>query len=478
MTSTRDLVRETGSTQAGPDREPAAESHPVLAWALGFAVPAARSALTVVIALGLFAVAPALFGLQSTTVMSGSMEPGLRAGDVVVLQPAAPEKIRVGQVLMVDDPDRPGRLRLHRLVGVQEGRLVLKGDANPGPDSSHVTVEHVRGIGYFRVPWVGLPVLWARTGQFLPIGLLLIGLFVLAALACSDGTPEGARRMVRRMRRWSGRLLPAGRTASAARVLVAAGMLVGGIAAQPGAQAVFFAKATNASNSFATGTFPCPYRNTLPAASLYYTYAQASGSVEPDISGNGADGSLGDGVVRVGGDCASGASQNIAVSSRTGYVVPNSAVQAPSTFSLSLWFNATTTQGVLASFGDSKKATPSTTVDRQINFDSLGQLQSVMAGQSLASCTISSPSTGAWHLAVMTYSAGTARLYFDGSRRPCSYTLPADPAGFRGYWRFGYDTILNGPATDPYFTGSLDETAVYPTALTASQVDAIYAAGH
>jgi hypothetical protein len=49
---------------------------------------------------------------------------------------------------------------------------------------------------------------------------------------------------------------------------------------------------------------------------------------------------------------------------------------------------------------------------------------------------------------------------------------------YNGYWRVGGDN-LNGWPSQPssdYFAGSVDEAAVYPTALSAAQVAAHYAA--
>jgi hypothetical protein len=68
-------------------------------------------------------------------------------------------------------------------------------------------------------------------------------------------------------------------------------------------------------------------------------------------------------------------------------------------------------------------------------------------------------------------------LYLDGSTTSC-LTNDNNTASFPGYWRFGSDGALASDASaDPSFSGSLDETAVYPTPLTATQVDGISAVG-
>ena len=122
---------------------------------------AARTLLGVLVLLLLASVAPALAGWETTVVMSGSMAPTISPGDVAVVRPVDTADLRPGQLLLVDDPDTPGRLRLHRLVAVQPGGLQLKGDANPTADSALVAPGAVHGVGALRLPALGRPVLWA-----------------------------------------------------------------------------------------------------------------------------------------------------------------------------------------------------------------------------------------------------------------------------------------------------------------------------
>jgi hypothetical protein len=67
------------------------------------------------------------------------------------------------------------------------------------------------------------------------------------------------------------------------------------------------------------------------------------------------------------------------------------------------------------------------------------------------------------------------KLYVDGSLvASASYLAPG--AG-SGYWRFGGDTWFAAWPAD-YFSGDLDEVAVYPTILNAQQVAWHYHANH
>ena len=95
-----------------------------------------QTLLAMLVFFALWAALPALLGWQPTTVSSGSMMPRLRVGDVAVARPLdrAPA---LDQVLLFDDPDHPGKLRLHRFVRVDDqGRMITRGDANTSDDSS------------------------------------------------------------------------------------------------------------------------------------------------------------------------------------------------------------------------------------------------------------------------------------------------------------------------------------------------------
>ncbi|OUE32033.1 hypothetical protein BFL35_02145 [Clavibacter michiganensis] len=157
-----------------------------------------RGCLWFVVGLLFWAIAPLALGWHATTVMTGSMEPAVPAGSVVVVMPVGADSLVPGRVVQSDDPDRPGRLRLHRIVSVDEtdGSLVTKGDANQSEDSSHVATAQVHGVGILLVPFLGIPIRAWHDGD-----LGTLAAVALAAAAAAAGTrldrpfldaPEGA----------------------------------------------------------------------------------------------------------------------------------------------------------------------------------------------------------------------------------------------------------------------------------------------
>jgi signal peptidase I len=134
------------------------------------------------LALLALAIVPMSLGWHAAVVLSDSMSPALRVGDVVVHRPTG--QLELGQILVVDNPARPGQLLTHRLVGeTEDGQLTLQGDANAVADSTPVAPQAVEGRVQLRVPLIGLPVAWHRSGQLVPLLGAFAALLLLAATA-------------------------------------------------------------------------------------------------------------------------------------------------------------------------------------------------------------------------------------------------------------------------------------------------------
>ncbi len=130
---------------------------------------------TVVLALAvLAAAAPLVPRWEATVVSSGSMEPALRRGDVVVFADHPIEQTGVGTVVVFD-----GELSavVHRVVDVNDdGTLVTRGDANRARDSGAVDATELRGAGELVVPFIGLPRVWLAEGRYDLVGAAVAGL--------------------------------------------------------------------------------------------------------------------------------------------------------------------------------------------------------------------------------------------------------------------------------------------------------------
>ncbi|BBE21307.1 hypothetical protein MN0502_01900 [Arthrobacter sp. MN05-02] len=131
-----------------------------------------RLYLGVLLSLALIAALPAVLGWHGTVVQSGSMEPHISAGDVVLAvtpNPGAP--VPVGGVVEYTSPAsaQPSgveKTMLHRVVAENtDGTYVTAGDANTDVDSTPLTPEQITGQARLLVPMIGLPGLWLGTGN-------------------------------------------------------------------------------------------------------------------------------------------------------------------------------------------------------------------------------------------------------------------------------------------------------------------------
>ena len=169
-------------------RASAAAAPPAPGWSRVLQVAVARVALALVASLFVWTLLPLAVGWTPRVILSGSMEPRIHVGDIVVTRPVPAASLHEGQVVTVSDPDHPGRTRTHRVLRREVGGvLVLKGDANQDADSTRVPVSDVRGLGVVRVPYVGLPASWLSEGNWMAVGAtaLFLGWCVVTVLPAS-----------------------------------------------------------------------------------------------------------------------------------------------------------------------------------------------------------------------------------------------------------------------------------------------------
>ncbi len=119
---------------------------------------------------------PAALGYRVMVVMSGSMEPEIRAGDAVLVRPGRGEAIAVGD-LVTFRPFGVTALKTHRVVELErlDGHLYFrtKGDANATPDADLADSDAVLGVVSVRLPRAGSLFVALSSPR---VRLLLVGL--------------------------------------------------------------------------------------------------------------------------------------------------------------------------------------------------------------------------------------------------------------------------------------------------------------
>jgi signal peptidase len=83
-------------------------------------------------------------GYRAFVVLTGSMEPALPVGTLLVVEPIAAEQVRTGDVITVPRPDHPSETVTHRVIRIDDGPtgrfFQTQGDANNMPDNWRVPV--------------------------------------------------------------------------------------------------------------------------------------------------------------------------------------------------------------------------------------------------------------------------------------------------------------------------------------------------
>ena len=127
-------------------------------------------------------------GTSYAIIVGNSMEPRLHRGDLAVVRAHSPYS--PGDVVLYDSHEL-GTKVLHRIVRVDGGRYVLKGDNNSFLDAERPTEDQILGTLWVRAPAVGRATEWLRQPLH---SALLIGLVTLIALGGGVGAGAAVRR--------------------------------------------------------------------------------------------------------------------------------------------------------------------------------------------------------------------------------------------------------------------------------------------
>lgn len=138
-------------------------------------------------------VANAAGWVQPLVVVSGSMEPEIATGDLIVARLVPVSEVSPGDVITVMS-DRTQKLVTHRIVDIEDGTgqrtFVLKGDANDAVDAQTYTLAAADRVPtpWFTVPGAGRAVeTITRPAVAIPV------LIALAALVGLTALPDPAR---------------------------------------------------------------------------------------------------------------------------------------------------------------------------------------------------------------------------------------------------------------------------------------------
>lgn len=216
-------------------------------------------------------------------------------------------------------------------------------------------------------------------------------------------------------------------------------------------------------------------------ASLYWRFGETSGAYAADSSASGDDSGVHwNTPAQAVTDAAAGSGSAVRYTGTSSqWTYSDKLHSTPSSFSLELWFKTnSTTGGKLVGFGN-KVQLVSSNYDKQIYLTSNGRLVfGVYPGSAKTVTTTASYNNNAWHHVVATEGGNGIRLYVDGSLKASDSSVTSSQQ-YNGYWRVGGDSLSGWPnvPSSIYYTGLIDEVAVYNSALSATQVASHYSLG-
>jgi len=131
----------------------------------------------------IYAVAFVVDGYYSSVIMSGSMEPAVQVGSIVVVGRVDPDDVKVNDIIVFHRSDTK---TLHRVVDkiVEDDSYYFKtkGDANETPDPWNVQPEQVQGALLLNIPYYGYLLYYAGTS----IGFVLMVIIPAALLIANE----------------------------------------------------------------------------------------------------------------------------------------------------------------------------------------------------------------------------------------------------------------------------------------------------
>lgn len=158
--------------------------------------------LLLIILLGITAVVmlgPNILGMEGLIVLTGSMTPNIRAGDMIYIREVSPEELEIGDVITFTLAGSDTRAT-HRIVELrpEEDAVVTQGDAN-NVDDGPIPYHRIVGRVVYTIPKLGILVNEAQGPKgILALGGLLIVIVVVTLLpevlrqSPEEESPDGA----------------------------------------------------------------------------------------------------------------------------------------------------------------------------------------------------------------------------------------------------------------------------------------------
>ena len=125
-------------------------------------------------------VVPKIMGMQVYDIVTGSMEPTIPVGSLIIVEDAEPTELAEGDIIAFTSN---GSVISHRVVEnhVVNGEVVTKGDANEVNDVNPIPYANIIGKVKWHIPVIGqlMELLSSMMAKIYMIGVIVIGLLFI-----------------------------------------------------------------------------------------------------------------------------------------------------------------------------------------------------------------------------------------------------------------------------------------------------------
>lgn len=123
---------------------------------------------------------PSVFGYKPFIVLSGSMEPNIRIGDLIFVKKANIESLKVNDVIAFRDDDKT--VTTHRIIGIDtetygQKCFITKGDSNNVKDEILTCKNNLEGLYTSRIPKIGKIIMFIQ--EPLGFAVLMLSIFII-----------------------------------------------------------------------------------------------------------------------------------------------------------------------------------------------------------------------------------------------------------------------------------------------------------
>ena len=142
---------------------------------------------------------PSFFGYKAFVVASGSMEPTLDFGDIVIIRETEQNNINTGDIITFLEKDNNKSTITHRIVNIieEDGKIKYqtKGDNNNTRDDELVTYDNIEGKYQFKISKLGRAILKLQNA------IVIIIVFFIIYIICKVMEKEDNKKYDRHEKR-------------------------------------------------------------------------------------------------------------------------------------------------------------------------------------------------------------------------------------------------------------------------------------